>query len=255
MAVNLKGKRTSLKEEASIYQKRQDDISEKQRFKQMTGKEKREHIKTYYVPTLLIVLAVAAIVFYIVWVDFINKSNIYLHCAILNESISDSTLTEFSDHFTESIDMDSSKNKASFYLYYTNTDAAMKMGADAGRDLSEISSRLLASSLDCMIASEEDVKDSYMKNGFILDLNKILTKEELTRLEPYLYQSDSAKDSVKGIQLKQCAAYQALFSDRSPMVDDPIFFVITNATEDGKESARQLIYYLFAKELKETVTK
>ena len=249
MAVNLKGKKTSLKEEASIYQKRQDDIPEKERFRHMTGKERREHFKTYYLPKLLIILVIAAIVFYIIWVDFINKSHIYLHCAILNESISDGALTELSDTFTESIGMDSGKNKASFYLYYTRSDAAMEMGADAGRDLSEISSRLVASSLDCMIASEEDVKDTYMKNKFILALNEILTKDELERLEPFLYHTDSRDGQVYGIHLKECTAYQALFSDRTPLVDDPILFVITNAPEEGKQSARQLIHYLFSGEL------
>lgn len=248
MAVNLKGKKTSLKEEASIYQKRQDDLPERERLRHMTGKEKREHFKTYYLPKLFIILAVAAIVFYIIWVDFINKSHIYLHCAILNESISDGVLTELSDNLTESIGMNSGKNKTSFYLYYTRPDAAMEMGADAGRDLSEISSRLVASSLDCMIASEEDVKDSYMKNGFMLPLVKLLTKDELVRLEPYLCRTDSRDGQVYGIHLKQCTAYQSLFSDRTPMVDDPVFFVITNASEEGKQYARKLINYLFPQE-------
>lgn len=248
MAVNLKGKKTSLKEEASIYQKRQDDLPERERLRHMTGKEKREHFKTYYLPKLFIILVVAAIVFYIIWVDFINKSHIYLHCAILNESISDGVLTELSDNFTESIGMNSGKNKTSFYLYYTRPDAAMEMGADAGRDLSEISSRLVASSLDCMIASEEDVKDSYMKNGFMLPLDELLTKDELVRLEPYLYRTDSRDGQVYGIQLKQCSAYQSLFSDRTPMVDEPVFFVITNASEEGKQYARKLINYLFPQE-------
>lgn len=248
MAVNLKWKKTSLKEEASIYQKRQDDLPERERLRHMTGKEKWEHFKTYYLPKLFIILAVAAIVFYIIWVDFINKSHIYLHCAILNESISDGVLTELSDNFTESIGMNSSKNKTSFYLYYTRPDAAMEMGADAGRDLSEISSRLVASSLDCMIASEEDVKDSYMKNGFMLPLDELLTKDELVRLEPYLYRTDSRDGQVYGIHLKQCTAYQSLFSDRTPMVDDPVFFVITNASEEGKQYARKLINYLYPQE-------
>lgn len=248
MAVNLKGKKTSLKEEASIYQKRQDDLPERERLRHMTGKEKRDHFKTYYLPKLFIILAVAAIVFYIIWVDFINKSHIYLHCAILNESISDGILTELSDNFTESIGMNSGKNKTSFYLYYTRPDAAMEMGADAGRDLSEISSRLVANSLDCMIASEEDVKDSYMKNGFMLPLDELLTKDELVRLEPYLYRTDSRDEQVYGIHLKQCTAYQSLFSDRTPMVDDPVLFVITNASEEGKQYAKKLIHYLFPQE-------
>ena len=37
MALNTKGKKTSLTEEASIYQKRQDDLSDKERIKNMTG--------------------------------------------------------------------------------------------------------------------------------------------------------------------------------------------------------------------------
>ena len=36
MALNTKGKKTSLTEEASIYQKRQDDLSDKERIKNMT---------------------------------------------------------------------------------------------------------------------------------------------------------------------------------------------------------------------------
>lgn len=250
MAVNLSGKKTSLEKEASIYQKRQDDLPERERLKQMNGKQKREHFKTYYLPTLLLILAVAAVVFYIIWVDFINKSNIYMRCAILNESISDGALTEMSDHFTEAIGMDPGKNKASFYLYYTRSDVAMKMGADAGSDLSELSSRLVASSLDCMIASEEDVRDSYMKNGFLLDLSKLLTKEELKRLKPYLYVTKNGTGPAYGLHLEQCSAYQALFSDRTPMVKDPILFAITNSTEEGKQYTRQLIHYLFAAELK-----
>lgn len=174
-----------------------------------------------------------------------------MKCAILNESITDSALTELSDDFTESMGMDSSKNKTSFYLYYTRSDVAMDMGADTGSDLSEISSRLVASSLDCMIASEEDVKDSYMKNGFMLNLNELLTRDELARLEGHLYKKENNDNQVYGIQLKQCAAYQALFSDRSPLVEEPILFVITNATEEGKQYARELIYYLFAAELKD----
>ena len=75
MALNTKGKKTSLTEEASIYQKRQDDLSDKERIKNMTGKQKRDFFKTYYLPKLLVILAVAGVVFYIVWVDFINKSD------------------------------------------------------------------------------------------------------------------------------------------------------------------------------------
>lgn len=251
MALNTKGKKTSLTEEASIYQKRQDDLSDKERMKNMTGKQKRDFFKTYYLPKLLVILAVAGVVFYIVWVDFINKSHIYMRCAILNESITDSTLTEFSDQFTDSMKMDYKKNRASFYMYYTRSDVAREMGADTGSDLSEISSRLVANSLDCMIASYEDVENIYLKNGFIMSLNDFLSKNEKEALKPYLITKKDEPDKVIGISLKDCKKYQALFTGRTPITKEPVLYVITNATDEGKNYVKQLIHYLYLDKLKQ----
>lgn len=252
MALNTKGKKTSLTEEASIYQKRQDDLSDKERIKNMTGKQKRDFFKTYYLPKLLVILAVAGVVFYIVWVDFINKSHIYMRCAILNESITDSILTEFSDRFTDSMKMDYKKNRASFYMYYTRSDVAREMGADTGSDLSEISSRLVANSLDCMIASYEDVENIYLKNGFIMNLNDFLSKKEKEALKPYFVTRKDETDKVIGISLKDCKKYQTLFTGRTPITKEPVLYVITNATDEGKNYVKQLIHYLYSDELKQT---
>ena len=252
MALNTKGKKTSLTEEASIYQKRQDDLSDKERIKNMTGKQKRDFFKTYYLPKLLVILAVAGVVFYIVWVDFINKSHIYMRCAILNESITDSTLTEFSDRFTDSMKMDYKKNRASFYMYYTRSDVAREMGADTGSDLSEISSRLVANSLDCMIASYEDVENIYLKNGFIMNLNDFLSEKEKKALKPYLVTKKNEADKVIGISLKDCKKYRKLFTGRTPITEEPVLYVITNATDEGKNYVKQLIHYLYSDELKQT---
>ena len=252
MALNTKGKKTSLTEEASIYQKRQDDLSDKERIKNMTGKQKRDFFKTYYLPKLLVILAVAGVVFYIVWVDFINKSHIYLRCAILNESITDSTLTEFSDRFTDSMKMDYKKNRASFYMYYTRSDVAREMGADTGSDLSEISSRLVANSLDCMIASYEDVENIYLKNGFIMNLNNFLSENEKKALKPYFVTKKNEADKVIGISLKDCKKYRTLFTGRTPITEEPVLYVITNATNEGTNYVKQLIHYLYSDELKQT---
>ena len=252
MALNTKGKKTSLTEEASIYQKRQDDLSDKERIKNMTGKQKRDFFRTYYLPKLLVILAVAGVVFYIVWVDFINKSHIYMRCAILNESITDRTLTEFSDRFTDSMKMDYKKNRASFYMYYTRSDVAREMGADTGSDLSEISSRLVANSLDCMIASYEDVENIYLKNGFIMNLNNFLSENEKKALKPYFVTKKNEADKVIGISLKDCKKYRTLFTGRTPITEEPVLYVITNATNEGKNYVKQLIHYLYSDELKQT---
>lgn len=247
MAVNLKGKKTSL-DEASIYEKRNDNLTEKERFKHMTAKEKRTHFTTYYLPKVAILATVFAIVFYIVWVDFIDKADTYMRCAILNESINDGVLTEMGDNFTKSMNLDIDDYKSSFYIYYTRSDVAMQMGADAGSDLSEISSRLVASMLDSMIATPEDVEDTYLKNGFLADLSTIFSEEELTQLKDYLYIPTTAEynnGKPYGIRIAKSSVYQSLFADREPMQKEPVFYIISNAEEDGKEYARKYVHFLF----------
>ena len=175
-----------------------------------------------------------------------------MRCAILNESITDSTLTEFSDRFTDSMKMDYKKNRASFYMYYTRSDVAREMGADTGSDLSEISSRLVANSLDCMIASYEDAENIYLKNGFIMNLNDFLSKKEKEALKPYFVTQKDETDKVIGISLKDCKKYQTLFTGRTPITKEPVLYVITNATDEGKNYVKQLIHYLYSDELKQT---
>lgn len=248
MAINLKGKKTSLEEKASIYSKRNDTMSEKERIRNMSPKERLTHFITYYLPKLAVIVTIAAVIFYIVWVDFIHKADIYMRCAILNESITDSSLTEMSDDFTESMNMSIDKNKASFYLYYTRSDVAMQFGRDTGNDLSEISSRLVANMLDMMIATPEDVEQTYLKKGFMTDLSTFLSKEEYTRLQKYFYIPATTEYNTGkpyGIRLKNSSVYQKLFSEREPLQQEPVLFIITNATDEGKQYARKFIHYLF----------
>ena len=244
MAININGKKTSL-DDAAIYQQRDDNMPEKERFRNMSPKQRWTHFSTYYLPKLLVITAIAAIVFYILWVDFIKKADIYMRCAILNESISDSALTELSDRFTETLDMDIGQNKASFY---TEPDIAAQFGSDAGKDLSEIGSRLVAGMLDTMIATPAHIEQTYMKNGFITDLSTFLTKEEYSRLQKYLYipsTDDNQKGAAYGIRIAESSVYQSLFSDRIPLQKDPVFFIMTNATDEGRKYARRFIYFLF----------
>ena len=148
--------------------------------------------------------------------------------------------------------MDYKKTRASFYMYYTRSDVAREMGADTGSDLSEISSRLVANSLDCMIASYEDVENIYLKNGFIMNLNDFLSKKEKEALKPYFVTQKDETDKVIGISLKDCKKYQTLFTGRTPITKEPVLYVITNATDEGKNYVKQLIHYLYSDELKQT---
>ncbi|MCH5266218.1 MAG: hypothetical protein J1F02_09990 [Lachnospiraceae bacterium] len=247
MAVNLKGKKTSLTDEASIYAKRSEHLSEKEKLKNMSGKQKRDYFATYYLPKILIIALVLLVAGYILWSDFIHKKDIYFRCAVLNEALSDSSLTEFGDQFTESLGKDTSKESASFYCYFTDTSAAAEVGASVAKDQTEITSRLAAGVLDGMIASPED-SQNYLANGIYVDLQTFLTREEYRLLEDnlYFYSADeNTEQRAYGVSLKGSPVWQALFDGQVPLVEQPVFFIVTNSDESAKEYARTLIHYFF----------
>lgn len=247
MAVNLNGKKTSLKEEAEIYKKRSDKESERTKLGKMNGREKASYFATYYLPKLLIIAAVLAVALYLLWSDVINKRQILLRCAILNETITDSTLTEFGDAFTASIGENPKNCAISFYAYYTRSDVAAEVGGNAANDLTEITSRIVASDLGCMIADKNDGKN-YLDNGFFLKLDQFLTKEEYQKLEKYLYtapKGEKIESGAYGIYLKESPVYQSLTKDVKILAENPVLSIITNSEESSKEYARKLIHYFF----------
>lgn len=247
MAINLKGKKTSLNEEASIYQKRTEELSQKERWQQMNAKQKRSYFATYYLPPLLIILAVVAVFGYIIWHDFINNTNIYFNCALLNETATDGDLTSLSDQFTTRLGMEPEDNKVAFSCYYTNKTTAGEAGANLASDLSALSGKLVAGILDGMIASEEDAMN-YMENGFFQGPETVLSPEEYDALKEHLYVPDIPKNKYNkalGICLKDSTVYQNLFVQRPSSIEKPIFFIISNGDEDNKKYARDIIKLFF----------
>lgn len=247
MAINLKGKKTSLQENAEIYKKRLDEESEKDKLKKMNGRQKLSYFATYYLPKLLVAAAAAALICFLLWSDVINKRTLVLRCAILNEAVLDSTLTEFADTFLSSIGEDPDKTAASFYVYYTHSDIAVEIGANAAEDLTEISSRIVAADLGCMIANEEDGKN-YLDSGFFLDLGDFLTEQEYKALKPYLFHAQKGEkipEGDYGIYLDKSPVYQSLIKDIKTPVKSPFLSIISNSDESSKDYARKLIHYLF----------
>ena len=64
MAIDVKNKKTSLDEEAAIYEKRDEEDSGKSRWKKMNRRQKITQFKTYYLSPLIVV------VFILCWVGF-----------------------------------------------------------------------------------------------------------------------------------------------------------------------------------------
>ncbi len=245
MAINMKDKKTSLKDDAYIYEQRhEDNISEKERFSQMTKKEKWIHFSEYYSKPLIIGLIIVGIAGYLIWHDFIARKNIIYRCAILNETIVTENLSEFNQNFTKFCRLDPNDNEAAFNTYFTN-EIATEVGTSAISDLQSIASQIYAETLDGIIADEVSFSN-YLNNGFFKSMEDYLTAEEYEKLRPYLYipqHKDNKNHKAYGIYLDESPVYQKLVNDGNVNVKKPIFGILFNSKEP--ERSRDALYYLF----------
>ncbi len=247
MALNTKGKKTSLKEDALIYEKRKEDtISGKQRWKTLSGKERLTQFKDYYLPAIVVVVFAAGIVGYLFYHDFITRKDIIYQCAIINDVIPEDTLRTFSTDYLSFTGHDNEKEAASFHLYYNNPELASKVHASPSNDTQQISAFIFANELDSMIADSETLQ-VYHKSKLLMDLSLYLTEEEQKKLEPFLYYPENkAQNPDKkpfGIKLNKSSKYLSLFVQSKPYTSDPIISVLINSK--NKDLTHKLITYLF----------
>lgn len=245
MALNLKGKKTSLDEKAFIYEKRDEEESEKSKWNKMNRQQKITHFTTYYLRTVLIGILVLCIVGFFIYKDVIMKKDIIYHCAIINESAFDIPIDEFGEEYVEYLGLDPGRNLSSFHLFYTNAELANEVGATSTSDVMQISSMIYANTLDSVIAAQEDY-DPYAEKEFFMDLTEILDERELNILKERLYIPDfpwNEEQHPYGVYLDQSAVYQKIFETGGGIVEKPIFGMLVNS--ERKEESRQLLYYLF----------
>lgn len=242
MAIKSEGKKSTLKEDAYIYEKRdkEEQKSERQKWREMNRHEKYSYFKSYYLKPLIIMLFVFLVIGYLIYQDFILKPNIILNVAVLNETIQTETFDPIDKEFTKSEKFDEGKNKVSFSPYYT-TSMANEMGATAANDLTQISSMIYANALDVMI-SDSNSFNQYFDNGFFLGIDEMFTKDEMAKIKDYLYipaTKDNTNKRAFGIYLNGSEKYMAL----KGTVERPILGVLFNT--ENRERAKNFIYFMY----------
>lgn len=245
MAQNIKYKKSSLKDDASIYKKRDEDESEKSKWGRMDRRQRWAHFKTYYLRFVVIGCFVLILAGFFIYRDVLHRTEVIYRCALINEIAVEPPILEFADGFVESMNIDPERNQASFHLYYTNSEAAQKAGASLSSDLTHVSSLIYAGKLDSMIAGPEDL-DKYIEKNFLTDLTELLTPEQLALIQDRLYIPDVPENAEKrpyGVYLDGNEVYGRIFEMGGGMVEKPVLSVMVNS--QNKEASRCLLYYLF----------
>lgn len=246
MAQNTKNKKTSLGEDAYIYNKRnEDDLTEKEKLASMTKEQKKAYFFDYYSKPLIIGALIILAVGFIIYHDFIARKDVFYHSAIMNETIQADNLSRLNADFLayEGYTEDD-KKEVGFNTYYSNYVATM-VNSTAAADLQTIASQIYAGTLDSMICDKKTMAN-YLDNGFFMSMKDFLTKEEYEKLKPYFYipKVEKNKDhKAYGIYLTDSKVYSSYTQDELVMVKKPILGVIFNSKK--KDDTRNLLYFLF----------
>ncbi|NLJ90052.1 MAG: hypothetical protein GX323_04055 [Clostridiales bacterium] len=113
----MANKKTSLDENAYIYQRR-DEKSEKEKFKEMTLKEKWIHFVEYYLVKVLIGLAATAGLVYLLYSIIAPKPETVLHIVTINNFLNEETATSLEEEISEYLNLGDREEVTIDYNYF-----------------------------------------------------------------------------------------------------------------------------------------
>lgn len=238
MAQNIEHKKSTLDDNASIYQKkdeRNDAKSVKQKWSEMTKKEKFAYFKYYYMKPLIIAIIVMLFLGYVIYDTVKKASSPKYYMAVLNEFYMDNEamkahLEKLEDHWGFE-KRESAEYTTSLTLGKSTTDSTFV-------------TYLFAGTLNVVIGTEEQLE--YMAYHYY-DLNALLPeelynqipKEALCEMTYETQEPDkvdrTTKTSIKGIYVDNTIFANNYNKNLADDADKLIMvFPVTGSTEDSE---------------------
>ncbi|BBF44305.1 hypothetical protein lbkm_2994 [Lachnospiraceae bacterium KM106-2] len=226
-------KKTTLNDSASIYQKREKQ-TEKQKLKDLHGKEKLIYFKDYYFKIAVVALIALFFIGSLLYTVFKPKPKNVLNVAIVNNSLDEEKKTQFITDLTKYLNVNTKKQKISiddsFLINQKNMDQfSMSMQQ-------KITTLMYSSEVDAIVCDKTNF-NHYYKNGYLDNLSDQIPTDLYSKISNSIYSIDS---KAIGIQLSKCKRYQKLGLAKN---DDQILGILVNSK--NKNNVVKLIKYLF----------
>lgn len=234
---DINKKKTVLDNNANIYQTREQK-SEKQKFKEMSFKEKLAHFRSYYALKLVISLLILAGVISLIYNMVTPKVEDALYAIVLNYSINDEKVQIMENEFSDILEIDEMEQVRidnSFYFGEDSFDAS-----SSAANQMKLTTYLAAKEIDIIIAPESLFKD-YIQNGFFDNLEGQLPTDLFSKLTDHLHFGKTEEDSTDiayGIVLDDLPLYENMNLQESQMIG-----IVVNS--EKKENGIKFIRYLF----------
>lgn len=233
-------KKLALKKDSLIYQKR-TDAPEKQVWKSLSGKEKWQYYKDYYLfRTIIILVIIAAGTSFLISI-FKHRPECVVYAAMENIYMDVDGYAEFKKNFLKDFNLDDNDYEISFddtYHSANDTYSDQKMSA-----------YLYSERIDMYVGERRDLRE-FALNGNCLFLDEILPEETFQALKDeiyYIHDEENDSDVPVGISLKNCKRYRKL----DKYSEDPYIAIVWNTKH--KDYVIAMIQYLFDQEVTVTI--
>lgn len=226
----------ALKKDSLIYQKRTDE-PEKHVWKSLSGKEKWQYYKDYYLLRTVIVLAVVVAATAFLVSIFKHRPDCVVYAAMENIYMDVDAYAQFKKDFLKDFDLDENDYEISFDDTYHSAN-------DAYSD-QKMSAYLYSERIDLYVGERRDIRE-FALDGNCFFLNEILPEETFNALKDkiyYVHDDENDVDVPVGISLKNCSRYRKL----DKYSEDPYIAIVWSTKHP--DYAVAMIQYLFDQDI------
>lgn len=233
-------KKTRLDKDSEIYNKNRSETLNKEEFNKLSRKDKFLYYKEYYVPYILIVLAiVVAMTYVVVSIRKTDKQKDAFYCGMMaGVQFDAATMDEMPEKFADYL-----KNETDYKGYIDADRTYFEVFYSTFTDDVRLDGFYDKKKFDIFITREDTFKN-YIGNDTIKDLSKVLPEDLLKKVEDklvYATKGDSSESIPYGILLDDIN--YKFYDGAGDPVDPPILSIPVNTTR--LEVAIHFIEFLF----------
>lgn len=237
--MELKNKKTVLTDDASIYN-HEENPSEREKWKNLHGKQKLEYFKNYYLMKLIVLILGSALVISLLVTIFTPKPDTVFFAAVINSSLSDSQIEVVKQQYEELICLDETKQETVF-------DTGYYFGTMDYESLSKFATYNAVGQIDVTIMPLS-VFETYAPNNYFIPVSQVLPTDLYLELSPYLVECGIKDESgnidpdsvtMYGIRIDSSYVYEGVTTS------EPIILAI-NANDKHLDNVVEFLKYLFA---------
>ncbi len=234
--MDVKNKRTTLGDEAAIYH-HEENVSEKEKWKNMTWKQRMEYFRNYYLMKVIVVIACVGIVSSILYTMFSPKPEQVLSVAIINGAMQYDQYLKVQEEFEAAVGLDKETQETVF-------DAGYTFEGNDFESLQKFAMYNAVGDLDVTILPLS-VFEAYAPVGYFSPVSGHLPSNLYARLSEYLVSCEQKdgdgnvipdSENVYGILLNSSHVYDGVATE------EPVVLCINMSTGNDENIVRFLNY-------------